>query len=212
MLGFDLDLGIMFKIMGILLVLIMGGYAIYLFKNREYIVKEFKEAQEDMWSSILHERELPVKDRIEFVKNKDILLYDIDLKDVDKKNPKELPYEYHKMCEIVNKHIETKPTRDEEGMLNIDIELVDFREKEYENQYLEIIDLVTNFNLAQFIFKGNDTFKLVTLGDDKIESIKKHADYMISKMFAEVIRHYCEETKEEYKEIYENAYKQAMFN
>lgn len=210
MLGYDLDIGLMFKIMAIIGGIILFVYGIYLSKKK-YIKNLVEEAKDDVWSSILHVRDLPVKDKIKFVGDRDIILYDIDLYDVENKTMEDMPYEYGKLIGIINKHIKFETTPEDDGGFSLDIALVDFREKEYENQYLEIIDLVTNFNLAQFIFKGDDTFKLVNLESNKIDRIKEHADYMITKIFKEVIRSYTDMADDETKHFYEDAYKQVMF-
>ena len=138
-----------------------------------------KELIEDMFSN----KDLKVKEEIKLIKNITIKLYELKL-DSETEELDRDDSSYSTIAQIINKHIEFKPTDGE-----ISVTTPDFSSDEFRVEFTEMLEACTNFRLSQFRFKkGNDKFNLFELGNDKVNRMIEHTEDIIT----EVFDHLCE--------------------
>jgi hypothetical protein len=136
-----------------------------------------KRAKES-YNKIFEEKDLPVKDIIPFGKQK-IYLY--NLKKEEGKIMRE-DWTYARIAKMVNKDIEIKLV---DGELVMDVP--NYLDEVYKTKLIDIIALVSNFNYARFIFKGDDKFKLYTTESDFNTQLKNHALGIINEVTQDIV-------------------------
>lgn len=149
--------------------------------------------REALLAEMFPEKDLLFIDSIKVAKGIDIKLYDLK-RDVHGNIDRD-SYEFVALASKINPEIEIKMDgKDDDGDFEVSVELSDFRnEKRLELEYIEMIGLITNFNLQMFIFEGEERFKLLNIDDGIMKQVKDYVDEVIKEVFEEIIEMYKED-------------------
>jgi len=141
--------------------------------------------KDDIFKKMFEKKDLPVKEIIKLKKKfgslKKINIYLYDLKkqkdgSLDREN-----ISYVKIAKIINKDLEIKVVGGE-----LVIEKLDYSNPSNKLKMMDIIFAVSNFNYAQFMFRGENRFKLYDVKTDIGEKLKSHALEIIDEVFVDV--------------------------
>ena len=169
---------------------IMMGIFLFIKLNRYYKIKKY-EVIEEINTQLFPKKDLPVIKSIKITKDISIELY--DLKRLDDGKIDRESYVYLKLSQIINKN--TTIDFEGEGIdLEMNIDLIDFREEENKFLYMDIIEMLSSFNISNFLFKGDELFKLYNIEDGVVEEIKDHVDEIIHEVFIDVVDRYSKTT------------------
>jgi len=169
---------------------IMIGIFLFIKLNRYYKIKKY-EVIEEINTQLFPKKDLPVIKSIKITKDISIELY--DLKRLDDGKIDRESYVYLKLSQIINKN--TTIDFEGEGIdLEMNIDLIDFREEENKFLYMDIIEMLSSFNISNFLFKGDELFKLYNIEDGVVEEIKDHVDEIIHEVFIDVVDRYSKTT------------------
>jgi hypothetical protein len=132
----------------------------------------------ESYNEIFEEKDLPIKEIIPFGKQK-IYLY--NLKKEKGKIERE-DWTYARIAKMVNRDIEIKQVN---GELVMDVP--DYSDEDYKTKVIDIIALVSNFNYARFVFKGDDKFRLYSADSEFNTKLKNHALEIINEVVGDII-------------------------
>lgn len=173
----------------------------------KYGLKESTKTQirREIEEQIFNEKDLPIKDEIKITKNFSIKLYGLKYKDEENQVFDRDDLTYLKLVQIINtpekEYIKFNFTEgNNDGEFDIDVELVDFTLEENKLVYMDLMELVTNFNLAQFVFKnktGELGFKLFDLDTEVVNKMKNHTDEIIAEIFPHIVERIINEGNSE---------------
>lgn len=169
---------------------IMIGIFLFIKLNRYYKIKKY-EVIEEINTQLFPKKDLPVIKSIKITKDISIELY--DLKRLDDGKIDRESYVYLKLSQIINKNT-TIGFEGEGTDLEMNIDLIDFREEENKFLYMDIIEMLSSFNISNFLFKGDELFKLYNIEDGVVEEIKDHVDEIIHEVFIDVVDRYSKTT------------------
>ena len=68
------------------------------------------------------------------------------------------------------------------------IEKPDYSDVAYNLKMMDVISLVTNFNYSQFMFRGEDKFKLYSTKTKFGDDLKEHAMNIIDEVFVDIVK------------------------
>lgn len=181
--------------MFILAMAIIGIILAVLFVKYGLSESNKNQAIREIYNKYFNEKDLQVKEEINLTSDLSIKLYSLKYEDEDNQVLDKNELTYLRLARIINnpdeEYIKFNFIEGEnEGEFDVDVELADFRLDEHKNAYIELIELVTNFNLAQFVFKNNKNeidFKLLNVDLDVIDKMKQHTDDIISEIFPYII-------------------------
>lgn len=140
-------------------------------------VPSVKRAKES-YNEIFEEKDLPVKEIIPFGKQK-VYLYSLK-KEKGKLLREDLTYA--RIAKILNRDIEFKLVNNE-----LIVEYPNYLDNDYNHKVIDILALVSNFNYARFIFKGEDKFKLYSINSAFNLRLKNHAMIIIDEVIKDII-------------------------
>lgn len=165
------------------------------------IFKAYKTGRDEFVNSVFDDKDLPRKELIKLSRKFNIELYNLK-KDEDGNIDRE-NYFYIKIARLVNKNVkfDFSDPDVESGEMDVVIELKDFHDDELKYEYMDIVGYITNFNFAQFVFKGDDMFGLFSSNSEIIDKIKDHADDIIHEVFLDVVKGYEENGSEDFSKI-----------
>lgn len=140
----------------------------------------FREAITDYADNLFDNKDYPIKETIKKGKFIKIYLYNLTYKNNDNETVDRDSLMYLHVAEIVNKNV--KIDLDEKlGELTLD--LTDFELEENKFIMMELIQMVTNFNYGQFVFKGEDRLKLFTEESKLKEKMIDHVNEIVNVVF-----------------------------
>lgn len=153
---------------------IIGAIIVSIVVFRLTVGNVIKNKYEDLFV----EKNLSVKKIIPLGKKK-VYLY--NLKKQEDKLVRE-DYTYARIAKMINNDLEIKA---EAGELTI--EVPDYSSEAYKFKLIDIISLVTNFNYAQFIFKGDDLFRLYDVESKFKDELKAHALAIVEEITNDIV-------------------------
>jgi hypothetical protein len=149
------------------------------------IIYFFFALKDDMFKKMFKKKDLPVKEIIKLKKKfgnlKKINIYLYDLKKQKDGALDREDISYIKVAKMINKDLEIKVTDGE-----LVIEKPDYSDPSYKLKMMDVIFAVSNFNYAQFMFRGENKFKLYDMKTEIGDKLKAHALEVIDEVFLDI--------------------------
>lgn len=145
-----------------------------------YSVSSFKD---QMFKEMFKKKDLPVINKIKIGKKGKLTIYLYGLKRNEKDEIDRNDETYIRIAKMVNKDLEIKTSGDD-----LIIEKPDYSDVAYNLKMMDVISLVTNFNYSQFVFRGEDKFKLYSAKTKFGDDLKEHAMNIIDEVFVDIVK------------------------